>query len=417
MTFLKAKTKELLGILFVIFLLAGVSTIAKAQQPPKISVYCAGDEVGVSFSDWLPNETLTAQADGDEVGQITTAEDGSGAYIFSAGVTNIALVRVNGDVLVVGEADCSQPPVGEIADVNPYQVVLPLGSSAQLSATGADETGNAVELPLIWVTESGSITADGKFTATEEGNFTIMAVHVGTASSFSYQIAATVTPPIASLEVVNNEIFVFAGQTSLLEILALDGEGNPLDVALAWELGGAGEIVAPNLFLAGEETGDFILSGGITGTDLHVEITVHIIPFVESIQIEPNIDEIAVGETQEFRVVALDSEGNEVSLPIDPIWTAEIGGINASGVYTATTEGEETISAILDLSEIQAHLPGQGVLASDDIPSGEEQFSVTAQIDETVGGLKRLVRYCGGGFIAPAFLWLVLVLIGKRSLF
>lgn len=378
---------KVFGFVLAVLLLGGIITGAKAQRDAKISVYCSRDRLHVTFTEWLPNESLTAFVDGSEVGQYTTLDDGSGEYIFPAGATSVALKRANGDAILAGKVDCSQPVSGEITGISQFSVTLPLGGHAQLSVTSKDDNGNEIELPIIWITEAGSFTADGEITATEEGEYLITAAYVVNNRSFAHIIPLTVTPPVETLKVEKDEIFVFAGQGYQIDVTALDKDGNPVEVMLEWEVGDAGEIVQPNIFVAGETAGDFEITGSIAGTDLSVDVLVHVIPLVERIQIEPKIDTLTVGETQEFHILAFNADGNEVQLPIPPRWSAEIGGINAQGVYTATAEGDETITAVLDLNEVMARRRGQGVLAGSIEPlRAELTFHITqgstADLDE-----------------------------------
>ena len=413
---------KVFGVIFTALLLAGIMVKAKAQNTPSISVYCSRSDIGVSFTEWLPNESLTALVDGKEIEEYTTSADGSGSYIFPAGATQIALRRENGDTIVVGEADCSKPPLSRITDVNPYNIVLALGGSTKISVTSEITDANEKEFPIIWITESGSFTPDGEITATEEGEHLIMVTHIGSGSSFSFQIPLKVTPAIAKLEPEEQEFLVFTGQSHLLEIIALDENDNPVDVMLDWEVGEAGEVIQPDVFMAGETPGDFKITGTLSGTDLSVEILVHIIPLIERIQIEPDIDTIGLGETQEFRVIGFDADGNEVPLPITPNWSAEIGEIDKKGVYSATAEGQEKVTVTLDLNEIQAQQKGQGFLAGTCKPLiDEELFDVIAEPDESIPILPKgswideffsdpSWRCCVPGLTIPIFF--VLILLG-----
>ena len=408
---------KMVGFIITALLLTGVSIGVKAQNSSKISVHCSRGSIGVSFESWLPNETLAVMVDGSEVEQYTTSADGSGSYTFPSGATNVALQRTNGDTILAGEADCSNAPLGKIEDVNPYNLTLPVGGSATISVMGKIDNESTDELPVIWTTESGSITSKGEITATEEGEYLVVATYLGKGASYAYQIPLTVTAAIKKLKLDEKDFTLFVGQGRSLDVVALDENDNPVEVSLDWEVGQAGEVMPLNFFIAGETPGDFTITGSVSGTDLSVEIQVHIMPMIERIQIEPDIDSIEVGETQEFHVVAYDADDNEVSLPVSPKWSAEIGGINTQGIYTATTEGEEHVSVIVDLNEMQVQQGGQGVLAESSSPLlDEEAFAVSMRaLQSRVDESKSSPQYCMGNLLLPIFFALLLLIFAKPS--
>ncbi len=354
------------GVVSLLFALVFTPVIAQRAAP--IWAFCTSGRVEVTFEAWLPNEVLTAQIDGADVGQYTTATDGSGRYQFPPTTGAITLSRANGDVILAGQADCSKPPAGKITEMNQYELILPVGGKATLVATGQDEAGNEILLDIIWIAESGSFTPEGELTGTEEGEFIITAAHIGQASAFSFQMDLIVTPPLASLVINPPEIFAFPGQGVAFNVAATDVNGVLVDVNLAWDTGGAGEIVPVNFFIAGEELGDYVLTGFIPGTDLSATVIVHLTPELASIQITPEIEEIFVGDTQQFDVVGFDANGNEIEVPTPPTWNAEIGIIDATGKYAATKDGAETITAMVDLNAIQGSTHGRRGLAKDKQP-------------------------------------------------
>lgn len=59
--------------------------------------------------------------------------------------------------------------------VSPKDVTLAFGKQQQFTATGYDAYGNEVSISPLWTTTGGSITNDGLYTATQEGNFIVTA--------------------------------------------------------------------------------------------------------------------------------------------------------------------------------------------------------------------------------------------------
>jgi hypothetical protein len=373
--------------LLILIAAAGLLTFTvNAQTETPIQVFCASTNgrIQVVFTNWLANEAVTAWVDAVEIGQYATDANGNGSYSFPPGAAEILVKRSNGDTLAAGTADCSQPLPGEISTVSQYNVTLPISGTVSLSATGQDAAGNEIPIAVIWITPSGSITPQGEFTASEEGEFFISANLIGDRGAHAYLIDILVTPPLASLDVTPTEVFLFPGQSVNLEVVATDVNGNLVEVTPSWDTAGAGDIVPLNLFFAGETTGDYVITGSIPGTDLQVEVFVRISPELDRTQITPSVTELTVGETQQFDLLGFDPDGNEISLPIPPTWTAELGVIDASGNYAATTAGDETITALVDLNAIQGNPGGRRGLAMEIEPLIYAwSFKVLPPVDET----------------------------------
>ena len=365
--------KAIFIVLLIIGIAWGATTPALGQAPTQaISVRCSSGQVEVEFDGWLPEEALAAFVDGAEVGQFTSKTDGSGTYKFQSGAMNVALRRVSsGETVLVGQADCSQPPL-ELSEVTPSNINTPVGSTVTFSAMALDAAGNEVSANPIWIAEAGEIDATGVFTATTEGDFLIIASLIGKNMSYSHIINATVTPPIASLEISPAEVSMFVGQGQPFVVMGTDDSGNEIAVDPSWDFDG-GEMQRGNFFVA-ETPGDYTFTAYIPGIDISATVTVHVSPPLDRIGIAPEIDELLGGDSQQFEVVGYDPDGNEVEVTAPPIWAAEIGVIDSNGMYVATTEGAETITAIVDLNVIGNKRGGVGVLA-------QLRQTITATID------------------------------------
>jgi len=353
------------------------SSPVSAQRSIQIQAFCVSGRIEIVFTNWLPNETVTAWVADSQVGTYTTDGNGSGSYRYPVGATEVLMKRANGDSLVAGGADCAQPLPGEISTVSQYDVTIAVGGQTSLGATGQDAEGNEIPITVIWITESGSITPAGEITATEEGDYLMSANLIGDRGAYAYQISLQVTPPLASLAVTPTEWIMFPDQILVFEVVATDVDGNLVEANLTWDTAGAGEILTNNLFLAGEATGDYVVTGEIPGTDLRVEVQIRVSPELDRIQIFPEIDEMIVGDTQQFELAGFDPEGNEIPLPVPPTWTAELGVIDASGNYAATTAGNESLTVVVDVNAIQGNFEGHRGLAMERMPViAEWSFSV-----------------------------------------
>ncbi len=371
--------KVMVGFVIISLLVGIPSTMA--QESPKIRVWCLGSQVEVEFFGWLADEMLTVWMGDLEIGTFSTNATGSGKYLFPAKAKDITLQRVDGDTILAGRADCSQLPVGELTAVSQYQVTLPVGGRVGLSATGTDSSSTEIPIDVIWIAELGSITAAGDFTATTEGQFLITANHIGTASSSTYQITAEVTPPLVSLEIEPAELTIFTNQGRQLTVIATDESGNVIEISPDWDTGGGGAIIPANFFVASLDPGDYTLTTTIAGTDLSASIAVQVLPLVDQIQITPEIESLEVGAIQEFAVIGFDVAGNEAQIPVAPTWTAELGVIDAQGKYAATTAGEETVTAVVDLSAFASRYKGPGLALPKQVLTAKWMFPVVEPPD------------------------------------
>ncbi len=374
-----------LGIQFVIvvgliFVLGGTEIVFAAEQNPwKIDVVCTNGALEILFLGWLPDEQVVAFVDGEPVGEYQTDSQGEGTYAFPAGAKNLTLQRANGDTIVAGYADCTQPRAGIVADVNPLWVNLPVGGQTTFTATAEDETGQPIMPQYLWIAELGSITADGHFTATTPGDFGISVTLVGEGFPFAYYLRTVVAPPLAEFAIAPAEIQVLPGQQFPLTITALDADGQPHEVQLEWDTQASGEMVPGNVFRAGELPGDYEVTARIPGTDYVAVVQVQIFPRVERITIRPDIDELVVGDIQEFGVLGVGTDGEVFDVPLQPNWSADLGVINDQGQYAATEPGLETITAIVDLNALLGTNPRGRGLATKLLISAQETLSVTLE--------------------------------------
>ena len=322
----------------------------------------------VQFEGWLPEEILTMSVNGEAVSEFTTDAEGNGRYIFPspAELVSVEAKRANGDIVVTGQADCTQPPPEiKYMEAEPFDPSVPLGGTVQFTAKTVDDDDNPVEVPTIWTADSGSITSEGLFTPAVEGITIVTLSLIGDRMASSNLIEVIVTPPLSAISIEQLEVSLVVGDVFRFSAVGVDDEGNEVDITPIWSADG-GNMSADGFFEA-TEAGEYTITANVPGIDLTASTNVLVKPEVDHVDIQPKIEELEVGDMQQFEVLAYDADGNEMELPGDVFWFADIGVIDNKGQYVATIEGEETITVTVSPAPILGGKSGGGILAKEKI--------------------------------------------------
>ncbi len=237
--------------------------------------------------------------------------------------------------------------VGTLASlvVQPETADIASGAQQTFSVQGFDAGGNPVPTEVAWSVEgdSGTITPEGIFTATQMGAGQVQAASndvVGAA-------AVTVTAgPAAVLQLTAPSPNVRAGESITLESEAQDAAGNAITSAPAWSVEGDIGTITPEGVFTAQKTG----SGQIVGTmdEVNQTIDIEVQPGdLVTIEVSPKDLTLTAGETATLTATGYDALGNEVSVEV--AWSAQgsIGTIDAaSGSFQATTAGTGAVVAI-----------------------------------------------------------------------
>ncbi len=229
---------------------------------------------------------------------------------------------------------------------NPASVLV--GTTQQFAAVGRDAGGNAVAVTPTWsvINGGGTINASsGVFTAGGAvGTYTntVQATSGGISGTATVFVSTPVVPPVAAtITVTPNPATVLANGQQQFAATAVDANGNPVSITPVWSVvNGGGTINASTgVFTAGAAAGTF--TGTVKATSGSVSGVATVIvtlppPVAATITVAPNPAILLANAQQQFAAVALDANGNAVS--ITPVWSVINGGgtINAStGVFTA----------------------------------------------------------------------------------
>jgi len=226
--------------------------------------------------------------------------------------------------------------------VSPASANLQVGEQLDFSATGYDDGDEP-----FWMTDHGTITQEGVYTAPDEpamATVTLVAsdgvVHVPVAVNARDQdlITISVTPPSVNLGFGEQEQFTAIGQ---------DQDGNPMFIAPTWSTNN-GTITQDGLYTAPNEAGTATITA--TADEITGTAVVDLLPMtasdrqLTSISVTPPEVNLEFGVQQQFTAIGYDDLGNEIDPTVT--WGASNGTITQDGLYTAPNEaGTATITA------------------------------------------------------------------------
>ena len=271
----------------------------------------------------------------DSVGLFTAEKAGSGEVIATA----------NGQS---GQASVTVAP-GPLAvvHVEPQEIQLKAGESAQLSVKGLDAVGNEVALEPLWslTADLGELSPDGAFKALRAGAGEIV-VEAGPAPTV-IAVPVEVTPAeLVRVEVDPATLTATAGEQVVFEATGYDAFNNRIDVKPAWTLSqeGVGQIDAQGSFYA-RKTG----SVGLTATvgEITGEASITVKPAkLARLTIQPAGPlTLSAGTTVSFTLSAVDAFGNTVALGHEWTQTEPLGSITPDGFFRAEKVGSGNLVA------------------------------------------------------------------------
>jgi hypothetical protein len=222
-------------------------------------------------------------------------------------------------------------------DVTPASAVITADEVAPFSAQGFDADGNAVAIAPSWSTSAGSVSPSGLYTPGPVGAHVVAAAVGGV----SRQASVTVFPgALARIDVDPPIVTITADETVDLVATGYDAKGNRVGATFLWEAM-CGLITQSGRFepaLAGV----CVVYANASGVSGNAAITV--VPgLLARLEVTPASITITADETAQFSVRGFDAKGNEV--PAAPLWTADAGGISASGLYSPTLKGTWAVHA------------------------------------------------------------------------
>ena len=359
------------------------------------------------------------------VGQSTTlsavTRDASGATLTGRTVTwssaNPAIATVNaaGTVTAVapgtvtisavseGRTGTSQVtvvpvPVGSVT-VTPATVTLESGTTAQLTATVRDASGNVLTGRVCtWSTNTtihaGVSPTGGLVTAFNPGE----AVITATCEGVSGTAAVSVIPaPVATLSLTPTTLSLTTGQSGTITATARDARGTLLSGrTVTWSSSAPGVATVSS---SGTVTAVAVGTATITATSEGVSATTAVtvtLPVVATVAVTPTSATLAVAATLQLIATARDAQGATITgrAVTWNISDTTIARITTAGLVTAVAAGVAIASATIDGVQGTAAITvgsggGSGTFPISSItlsptsatlaPGGTQQFAATAR--------------------------------------
>jgi len=221
--------------------------------------------------------------------------------------------------------------------VSPPSATITADQTQVFTATGYDADGNVVPIAPTWSVNGGSIDSAGVYAPDVVGTYVVTATDGGVSGTASVTVVAgtlvllVVDPPAATIT---------ADQTQQYTATGYDAKGNVVPVAPTWTAT-TGSVDATGLY-SPTLVGTWIITatdGLISGT---ATVTVTL-GTLASIVVTPPSATIAADQTQQYTATGYDARGNVV--PITPAWTATMGTIDTTGLYSPTLVGTWIVTA------------------------------------------------------------------------
>ncbi|MFH0816126.1 MAG: hypothetical protein V1934_04860, partial [Methanobacteriota archaeon] len=246
--------------------------------------------------------------------------------------------------LVTGQASATIT-VGPVSNIiiSPNSVTLAVATSQQFAATAYDAFNNVVVgVGFVWTTCIGTVDSTGYFTAQTVAVSGFVRAANGTI--FAEATVHLVPGALANIVVSPSPVNVIVSGAMQFAATGFDTYGNPISgVAFTWSTD-AGSVDSAGWFNAQAFPG----AGTVTATNGTFSgfASVNVInAVIDHIAVVPGTATVTVGGTLAFNAIAYDALNNVISGVLF-VWTTDIGGVDASGHFTAQmATGAGTVTA------------------------------------------------------------------------
>jgi hypothetical protein len=223
--------------------------------------------------------------------------------------------------------------------VSPTNITLIAGSQAQFTAYGKDVYNNSEPgLTFTWTTNSGNVTGSGLFTAdTAAGALGFVNASIGGKTGFA---RVTIVPDqLTHIVISPATVNVIAGESLNFTAVGYDRYNNEISgLTFTWTTD-VGTMTASSLSAqtTAGVTGFVRATSGLVSGDASVTVVPNVLHHID---VSPSVLSAVAGSQTQFAAVGRDVYNNAISgLTLN--WTANVGGIASSGLFTAqTTAGE-----------------------------------------------------------------------------
>ena len=296
-----------------------------------------------------------------------------------------------------------QQPAPSVLRVEPMQLELEVGETAQINATVVDTEGNVVSAPVLFLSMSRRAVAveqDGRVEARRPGEFTII-VRVPSAPDadpaagdalLETTVHVTVAQPeIVELTFIDPPTRFYAGSTAHLEVRAIGADGairRDPEVRYSTDNSTVATIdPRGNVALLGEGTAELVARSGNARASLAIAVERNPIA---ALTLDASMTEARTGDIIRFTATPRDSQGNPV--PEAPV----LYTFRARTVAHDT--GEPPSGMITEEGQFVADLPGDYTIVA---VSGGESAVRTVHIEPR--NVRRGIELVGHGPVRDRF--------------
>ncbi len=280
----------------------------------------SGDSVGVSVM-WTASGGAV-----DDAGVFSAPSPGT--YWVVARSVQQADRADSAAVYVVGPNN----PVSSVS-LTPKHIQLQLGDAQQFTANAQLQSGADATVPIYWTASGGTIDATGRYSATDEGSFIVVAIAANGLSDTSVVLVQQ-RRVIRSVRIEPAEVDVVEGGNERFDVTAEWSDGStstPSDVDYSTD---GGTIDASGHFTALTTSGEFVVVASARGTNSTASATVRIKPAsVTQVSIVPGSVKLSRSGWSLFLATARYSDG--ATRLVVPTWQATGGSIDRIGVFRA----------------------------------------------------------------------------------
>jgi hypothetical protein len=291
----------------------------------------------------LEATTLTTDANGTAGVRLRTSPEAA-ANAIEAVVANLSPAQLT----VTGQAPT-------VLRITPQTATVDMLGTQRFQAVVADASGHTAEVTPTWkvIGETGTVAADGTFTAAKIGSDVVMATYAGLTAGAQL----TVVPgAIARLQVTPAETSLVSGTTQQLQVKAFNAHGYPLEITPTWNVTNqVGTIDTSGLFTATKAgSGEIVATAGDATSRARVTVTAG---ELATLVTTPERVVVQAGEEVQLQASGRDSAGNAV--PIEPTWRLDtnLGALDAAGVFRAQYAGKGAIRVEAGTLPVVAEIP------------------------------------------------------------
>lgn len=351
----------------ITFTYEGASTpvLTSLELAPKNATVTAGNTVQFTahgydqYGDPIASNP-TWSADG---GSITS----NGLYSASTS-GNFTITASDGDVSASTSITVSSQATLTSITVSPANASITEGATQQFTAQGYDQHGAVVSISPTWSASGGTINANGLFTGSSVGDFTITATENGVSGTASITVNSG-TPTACSFAASTGDYTAEVSESSnnptITFVPTATGIGSTtciLYYGTSPTGGYPGYNVSPNQpFQINASAGQTIYfyytyslpQGGennTAGSRHSFEVgscgNTAPTPVLTSITVSPDNQSVALNASVQFSAQGFDQNGNAMNVSL--VWSATEGSIASDGSYTANVAGNHTITASAD---------------------------------------------------------------------